>query len=130
MEQWFSVIEKCADVMYREGYEKTKDEYLEIAAFLGVQLERFMGGEWRNCQVGKEKRCRIERGNGVEISFDILGWMGWIYQKKDGVQIIKQDIEKNGKIDMNRKKREEKKNCFKDMLEMFYRSMDLKEKIM
>lgn len=93
MEQWFSVIEKRADVMYREGYEKTKDEYLEIAAFLGVQLERFMGGEWRKCQVGKEMRCRIERGNGVEFSLDILGRMGWIYQRKNGIQIIKQDIE-------------------------------------
>lgn len=67
-----------------------------------------------------EKKIQKYIGEGVApFKFSYQGRRGdsWIF-------------EKNGKIDMNRKKREEKKNCFKDMLEMFYRSMDLKEKIM
>lgn len=94
IEQWFSVIEKRAEVMYQEGYEKTKDEYLEIAAFIGVQLEHFMDGKWEKYQIGKNMKCRIEREKTVKFSLDILGRMSWIYQEKMGVRIIKQDIEK------------------------------------
>lgn len=94
IEQWFSVIEKRAEVMYQEGYEKTKDEYLEIASFIGVQLEHFMDGKWVKYQIGKNMKCRIEREKIVKFSLDILGRMSWIYQEKMGVRIIKQDIEK------------------------------------
>ena len=44
--QWFDVIAARAEELQKGSYEEAKGELVEMAAFLGVQMEHHMGGIW------------------------------------------------------------------------------------
>lgn len=73
---WFEIIKERIKILRREEYnENTKAELVEIAAFLGNQLIKFLGGEWEH-YVSKEHESCIVIGcktlNGGENVLNIL----------------------------------------------------------
>lgn len=45
--RWFGMIAARAEELQKGSYEDAKGELMEMAAFLGVQIERHMGGVWK-----------------------------------------------------------------------------------
>lgn len=57
------VIEKRVKILQQGPYEDAREELTEIAAFLGVQLERYMGGKWEHFVNGNFESCSVEELN-------------------------------------------------------------------
>ena len=62
---WFYAVEKCKDDLENNncGEEEIQTELLKIAAFLGVQLERFLDGKWKLKEFDSGKVCYISEIN-------------------------------------------------------------------
>lgn len=89
--RWFDVIEERVGVLQQGTYADAKEELTEIAAFLGVQLVKYMGGEWyhfvnknyESCSVNKLKSTRVTGINCLNLllgSYKRNG-IGWIRGK-------------------------------------------------
>ena len=44
IDRWFEVIEERTEILKQGDYEDAKEELMEIAAFLGNQLVKYLGG--------------------------------------------------------------------------------------
>ena len=65
--KWFEIIEKNISQTKNDPYEKVQDMIVEIAAFLGEQLRKEMGGEWKR---GTDPRhVYLEGLNGFLLTF-------------------------------------------------------------
>lgn len=59
--RWFDEIEKRVEVLRQGEYEDAKQDLVEMAAFLGQQLVRYMGGEWTHFQREGFESCIINK---------------------------------------------------------------------
>ncbi len=65
--RWFDVIAERMEALHKESYEDAKEELVEIAAFLGVQIERHMDGVWE-LHINEENdygRCYVLPSHGI-----------------------------------------------------------------
>lgn len=85
--RWFDVIAERMEALHKESYEDAKEELMEIAAFLGIQIERHMDGVWE-LHINEENdygRCYVLPSHGVpeNILDKVVGGyklnaIGWI----------------------------------------------------
>ena len=61
LDRWFEVIEKRVKVLQQGPYEDAKEELSEMAAFLGVQIIKYIGGEWYHFVNGNFESCVVRR---------------------------------------------------------------------
>ncbi len=57
---WFEVIEERVAVLKQGNWEDAKEELIEMAAFLGNQLVKYMGGEWYHFKTEYYESCAIQ----------------------------------------------------------------------
>ena len=88
---WFEVIEERMAVLKQGSYEDTKEELIEMAAFLGNQLVEYMEGEWYHAKTEYYESCAIRNCNcenicgGSNCLRDLVG--GYT---KNGMEWVKQ----------------------------------------
>ena len=80
--RWFDVIAARAEELQKGSYEEAKGELMEMAAFLGVQVERHMGRVWKLALDKKDgyKNCyvmEIRSGVRTNVLDELVG--GYIY---------------------------------------------------
>ena len=56
---WFEVIEERVAVFKKQSYEQSKWELVEMAAFLGNQLVKYLDGEWYHFVSKDHESCSI-----------------------------------------------------------------------
>ena len=56
---WFEVIEERVAVLKKQSYEQSKWELVEMAAFLGNQLVKYLDGEWYHFVSKDHESCSI-----------------------------------------------------------------------
>ncbi len=73
IEKWFSVIKKKLS-QFRDSEDDTwTDEFIQIAAFLGAQIEVHLKGEWRLDNIEGKKICKLVNINSETITeMDVL----------------------------------------------------------
>lgn len=59
--RWFDEIDKRVEILRQGEYEDAKQDLVEMAAFLGQQLVRYMGGEWTHFQREGFESCIISK---------------------------------------------------------------------
>lgn len=85
--RWFDVMDKRLADLHQYKYEEIKDKLVEMAAFIGSQLEKYMGGKWdqhihkdyESCIVYKIKSSRVTSINcmGIIVGGYEDGTMNW-----------------------------------------------------
>ena len=60
---WFEVIEERVAVLKKQSYEQSKWELVEMAAFLGNQLVKYLDGEWYHFVSKDHESCSITNCN-------------------------------------------------------------------
>lgn len=60
IERWFAVIEERVKILQQGTVEDAKEELTEMAAFLGVQLVKYMGGKWKHFVNGDFESCSVQ----------------------------------------------------------------------
>ena len=60
IDRWFEVIEERTAVLKQGDYEDAKEELMEIAAFLGNQLVKYLGGRWFHYLSENHESCGVE----------------------------------------------------------------------
>ena len=58
---WFDVIEERVAILKQGDYEHAKEELVEMAAFLGNQLVKYLGGEWYHFVSKDHESCSVEK---------------------------------------------------------------------
>lgn len=61
LDRWFEVIEERVRVLQQGPYEDAKEELSEMAAFLGVQIIKYIGGEWYHFVNGNFESCSVHK---------------------------------------------------------------------
>ena len=60
IDRWFEVIEERTAILKQGDYEDAKEELMEIAAFLGNQLVKYLGGRWFHYLSENHESCGVE----------------------------------------------------------------------
>lgn len=58
--RWFEVIEERTAILKQGDYEDAKEELMEIAAFLGNQLVKYLGGRWFHYLSENHESCGLK----------------------------------------------------------------------
>ena len=97
---WFDVIEARVAILKQGDYEHAKGELVEMAAFLGNQLVKYLGGEWHHFVSKDHESCSV-RGcktlnGGANCLSNIVG--GYTQNGMDWVKKIILDRYQNRRI--------------------------------
>ena len=86
---WFDVIEERVSVLKQGDYEDAKEELVEMAAFLGNQLVKYMGGEWYHFKSDYHESCSVEGCKSIASGANCLSNLVGGYTK-NGMEWVKQ----------------------------------------
>ena len=86
---WFEVIEERLAVLKQGDWEEAKEELIEMAAFLGNQLVKYMGGEWYHFKSAYHESCSVEGCQSIQCGANCLSNLVGGYTK-NGMEWVKQ----------------------------------------
>jgi len=84
MSKWFDIIEAKMTETKNLPYEQVQDMLVEIAAFLGVQLEKGVEGEWIKNEDPRGVWVKIAKANILRVYWPLTSAIdAWKYQRFD-----------------------------------------------
>lgn len=88
---WFEVIEERTAILKLGNYEHAKGELVEMAAFLGNQLIKYLGGEWHQFLSADRESCSVHKCKTVNESMNCLSVLVGGYTQ-NGMDWVKESI--------------------------------------
>ena len=88
---WFDVIEARVAILKQGDYEHAKGELVEMAAFLGNQLVKYLGGEWYHFVSKDHESCSIINCNSIDPGMNCLSEIVGGYTK-NGMDWVKESM--------------------------------------
>lgn len=88
---WFDVIEERVAILKQGDYAHAKEELVEMAAFLGNQLVKYLGGEWYHFVSKDHESCSVEKCNSIDTSINCLSQIVGGYTK-NGMNWVKESV--------------------------------------
>lgn len=80
IEEWFEIIKERVEILQKGKFEDAKEEIVKMAAFLGEQIRKALGGEWDRYIDKKSKfescflaNVRTRRNSAINILKNIMG---------------------------------------------------------
>lgn len=99
IDRWFEVIEERTAILKQGDYEDAKEELMEIAAFLGNQLVKYLGGRWFHYLSENHESCGVEGCKTLNPGLNCLSVVVGGYTQ-NGMNWVKESI-----VDMCEKRR-------------------------
>lgn len=91
IDRWFEVIEERTAILKQGDYEDAKEELMEIAAFLGNQLVKYLGGRWFHYLSENHESCGVERCKTLNPGLNCLSVVVGGYTQ-NGMNWVKESI--------------------------------------
>ena len=91
IDRWFEVIEERTAILKQGDYEDAKEELMEIAAFLGNQLVKYLGGRWFHYLSENHESCGVERCKTLNSGLNCLSVVVGGYTQ-NGMNWVKKSI--------------------------------------